>query len=161
MPQWIECQMAAWLTPSSDEQSSSSTFFSFVLYFEGSADDVSPCNDPNLQEWKLNCVSRFNRKRYCQGYWSIANEHKLQGRKDPLTSFPMLSTTGNLRYLVSSSNLAAASRLVFSRTAKGEEVITSPMTFPLVLLNSLCISWNVCRTVNISKKKSLAQRDEQ
>jgi hypothetical protein len=69
---------------------------------------------------------------------------------DPLTNFPMLSTTGSLRYLVSSSNLVAASRLVFIRTAKGEEVITSPMTFPLVLLNILCSSWNVCRTVSIS-----------
>jgi len=72
---------------------------------------------------------------------------------DPLTSFPVLSTTGNLRYLVSSSNLVAASRLVFSRTAIGEEVITSPMTLPLVLLSSLCISRNVCRTVIMSLKK--------
>ena len=73
-------------------------------------------------------------------------------RMDPLTSFPVLSTTGNLRYLVSSSNLVAASRLVFSRTAIGEEVITSPMTLPLVLLSSLYISQNVCRPVIMSKK---------
>jgi len=67
--------------------------------------------------------------------------------------FPALSTTGNLRYLVSSSNLVAASRLLFSRTARGEEVITSPMTLPLVLLSSLCISWNVCRPVIMSLRK--------
>ena len=59
---------------------------------------------------------------------------------------------GNLRYLVSSSNLVAASRLVFSRTARDEEVITSPMTLPLVLLSSLYISQNVCRPVIMSKK---------
>ena len=73
-------------------------------------------------------------------------------RMDPLTSFPVLSTTGNLRYLVSSSNLVAASRLVFSRTAIGEEVITSPMTLPLVLLSNLWISRNVCRAVIMSLK---------
>jgi len=67
--------------------------------------------------------------------------------------FPALSTTGNLRYLVSSSNLVAASRLLFSHTARGEEVITSPMTLPLVLLSSLCISWNVCRPVIMSLRK--------
>jgi len=61
-------------------------------------------------------------------------------------------TTGNLPYLVSSSNLVAASRLVFSRTARDEEVITSPMTLPLVLLSSLYISRNVCRPVIMSKK---------
>ena len=59
---------------------------------------------------------------------------------------------GNLQYLVSSSNLVAASRLVFSRTARDEEVITSPMTLPLVLLSSLYISRNVCRPVIMSKK---------
>jgi hypothetical protein len=56
----------------------------------------------------------------------------------------------NLRYLVSSSNLVATLRLVFSRTARGEEVITSSRTLPLVLLSSPCISRNVCRPVIMS-----------
>jgi hypothetical protein len=78
------------------------------------------------------------------------------------TNLPELSTTGNLRYLVSRSNLAASSRLVVSRTTRGADVITSPMTFPLVLLKSFCISLNVYRVsihqnqkqLNTSRKKT-------
>jgi hypothetical protein len=80
------------------------------------------------------------------GYQAEADEQSGENM-DPLTSLPVLSTTGNLLYLVSSSSLVAASRLVLSRTTIGDVLITSPMTLPLVLLNSLCISRNVCRAV--------------
>lgn len=130
----------------------SSTFFRFLLNFQSSADNVSPCYYPNLQEWKFHYVYKQKCSMFCERHWGKANEQELQRRVDQLTSFPVLSSTGNLRYLVSSSNRVAASRLVFSRTARGEDVITSAMTLPLVLLNSLCISRNVCRAGIMSSK---------
>ena len=90
-------------------------------------------------------------KNFVKGIDLKQKEPELQGWIHLLVSL-YYQLYGNLRYLVSSSNLVAASRLVFSRTARDEEVITSPMTLPLVLLSSLYISRNVCRPVIMSKK---------
>ena len=90
-------------------------------------------------------------KKFVKGIDLKQKEPELQGWIHLLVSL-CYQLYGNLRYLVSSSNLVAASRLVFSRTARDEEVITSPMTLPLVLLSSLYISRNVCRPVIMSKK---------
>ena len=90
-------------------------------------------------------------KNFVKGIDLKQKEPELQGWIHLLVSL-CYQLYGNLRYLVSSSNLVAASRLVFSRTARDEEVITSPMTLPLVLLSSLYISRNVCRPVIMSKK---------
>ena len=44
-----------------------------------------------------------------------------------------------------STDLAASSRLVVSRTTSGAGVIKSPTTWPLVLLSNFCTSLKVCK----------------
>ena len=75
-------------------------------------------------------------KCFVKGIDLKQKEPELQGWIHLLVSL-CYQLYSNLRYLVSSSNLVAASRLVFSRTTRDEEVITSPMTLSLVLLSSL------------------------
>ena len=50
----------------------SSTFFRFLLYFESSFDDISPCYHPNLQEWKFHMLHTRMLIIFCSGYWSKA-----------------------------------------------------------------------------------------
>ena len=105
----------------------------------------------NFRNGNFICYKQECSKFFVKGIDLKQKEPELQGWIHLLVSL-CYQLYGNLRYLVSSSNLVAASRLVFSRTARDEEVITSPMTLPLVLLSSLYISRNVCRPVIMSKK---------